>query len=692
MASNAATGKSSIIKGPGQLRTGGIIDANKLKSLTVNNVVEVKNMILAGSQGQIKAGIVIDVDATGVRASRFALAGPINVGSRISMERLYGLDPNLKLQLDLNKDASIFVFPSDGDCRNYSQWIDVQNYFSPTAINGSKPLTWDDLLVKYPEVNFDCSVRAYILHEARMGKAIFGLQAVPLSSERIEELVEGGKPMESWACPHMHVPVGVGAGGSAKNGRDIEFSMLEEKEDCFGVGILPVLLTLGLAEDAVFPTVKQIRNEVWALMGKMRGFPNRLPSGTKNVLEAVMSDWGVPEREKLPKFVWPDIPDQNPNSTVGKSTRTKFFSLLRCRTVLGNHKLIARSKLKYSIRGDFNKNSFPGVDKRFIRVLVESANASLASSTWNNYRCATRHVEKMNSTWGTRVRYPFTREDTWNFIAYLLKRNMKASTIKSYLAAIRHKHHEEGFDAGSLSNRMIDMILRGRENLDNQNEDNMHRLPITKERLIMIKEYLKSNVSCKEDKAMLWCIAVWLWWGSFRGGEILCNNCSTFDPSRTLLAMDVSPKSVVIEGAATDVLIVNLKSPKESRGKQIKVELMGNQGRTCPIRAFNTWVRIRHRRMVGAKPLFTRKNGTPVTTSDMNLLLKRVFPELKSSFYISLHSFRAGLATEMARTGYSDTEIQRQGRWHSDAFLKYIKMGRAERWANQKALSRAMSC
>ena len=325
MASNAATGKSSVIKGPGQLRTGGIIDANKLKSLTVNNVVEVKNMILAGSQGQIKAGIVIDVDATGVRASRFALAGPINVGSRISMERLYGLDPNLKLQLDLNKDASIFVFPSDGDCRNYSQWIDVQDHFSPTAINGSKPLTWDDLLVKYPDVHFDCSVRAYILHEARMGKAIFGLQAVPLSSERIEELVEGGKPMESWACPHMHVPVGVGAGGSAKNGRDIEFSMLEEKEDCFGVGILPVLLTLGLAEDAVFPTVKQIRNEVWALMGKMRGFPNRLPSGTKNVLEAVMSDWGVPEREKLPKFVWPDIPDQNPNSTVGKSTRTKFL-------------------------------------------------------------------------------------------------------------------------------------------------------------------------------------------------------------------------------------------------------------------------------------------------------------------------------------------------------------------------------
>ena len=29
--------------------------------MTVNNVVEVKNMILAGAQGQIKAGIVIDV-------------------------------------------------------------------------------------------------------------------------------------------------------------------------------------------------------------------------------------------------------------------------------------------------------------------------------------------------------------------------------------------------------------------------------------------------------------------------------------------------------------------------------------------------------------------------------------------------------------------------------------------------------
>ena len=39
--------------------------------------------------------------------------------------------------------------------------------------------------------------------------------------------------------------------------------------------------------------------------------------------------------------------------------------------------------------------------------------------------------------------------------------------------------------------------------------------------------------------------------------------------------------------------------------------------------------------------------------------------------------------TLMARTGYSDAEIQRQGIWRSSAFLAYCKLGRASRWKDQ---------
>jgi hypothetical protein len=38
------------------------------------------------------------------------------------------------------------------------------------------------------------------------------------------------------------------------------------------------------------------------------------------------------------------------------------------------------------------------------------------------------------------------------------------------------------------------------------------------------------------------------------------------------------------------------------------------------------------------------------------------------------HSFRIGAATHAASRGYSDQDIQIMGRWHSDAFKKYIRI------------------
>ena len=45
----------------------------------------------------------------------------------------------------------------------------------------------------------------------------------------------------------------------------------------------------------------------------------------------------------------------------------------------------------------------------------------------------------------------------------------------------------------------------------------------------------------------------------------------------------------------------------------------------------------------------------------------------------------------MAREGYSDEEINRQGRWASDAFLRYLKLGRSTRLMQQMKLAEAVA-
>jgi hypothetical protein len=43
------------------------------------------------------------------------------------------------------------------------------------------------------------------------------------------------------------------------------------------------------------------------------------------------------------------------------------------------------------------------------------------------------------------------------------------------------------------------------------------------------------------------------------------------------------------------------------------------------------------------------------------------------------HSFRIGLATELARLGCSDEEIKQAGRWSSRVFERYVRLKRTKR-------------
>ena len=111
------TGKSIVMSGPSQLRFGSAMAQDVIESLHATNVVAAREMIAGwrGNSSTISAGVICDIDGTGIKASRLALSGKMGVGPRISMKTLWGVDdPQLRLQLTFTKDASIFIFPSEG--------------------------------------------------------------------------------------------------------------------------------------------------------------------------------------------------------------------------------------------------------------------------------------------------------------------------------------------------------------------------------------------------------------------------------------------------------------------------------------------------------------------------------------------------------------------------------------------------
>jgi hypothetical protein len=76
----------------------------------------------------------------------------------------------------------------------------------------------------------------------------------------------------------------------------------------------------------------------------------------------------------------------------------------------------------------------------------------------------------------------------------------------------------------------------------------------------------------------------------------------------------------------------------------------------------------------GKGPTFRHMDGTGITRTKLASKLRDYLLEIgHTPTKYNTHSFRIGKATDMARAGYSHTQIAMVGRWKSDAFLKYIK-------------------
>ena len=73
--------------------------------------------------------------------------------------------------------------------------------------------------------------------------------------------------------------------------------------------------------------------------------------------------------------------------------------------------------------------------------------------------------------------------------------------------------------------------------------------------------------------------------------------------------------------------------------------------------------------------------GRCFTGQDFNKILTELTNPLTNGTdgIIRPHSFRSGVASEMGQRGFSDSEIQAQGRWTSQAFKVYMKLERVKR-------------
>ena len=91
----------------------------------------------------------------------------------------------------------------------------------------------------------------------------------------------------------------------------------------------------------------------------------------------------------------------------------------------------------------------------------------------------------------------------------------------------------------------------------------------------------------------------------------------------------------------------------------------------CPVSALLAYLAIRS---PSPGPLFIFHDGTPLSRQQLIAHLRKALAGIGVDVAnYSGHSFRIGAASTAARAGFSDSFIQKLGRWKSLAFTTYIR-------------------
>ena len=116
---------------------------------------------------------------------------------------------------------------------------------------------------------------------------------------------------------------------------------------------------------------------------------------------------------------------------------------------------------KYNGRGFANVELFNelNVDRRFGSTLAKAANMAIAENTKSQYKTAWNHVVRCSKFTETMMEIPFTLTMTLSYVGYLMEvREVSASTINQYLAALRYIHLVNGADPSCLRPGIVGLI------------------------------------------------------------------------------------------------------------------------------------------------------------------------------------------------------------------------------------------
>ena len=304
-------------------------------------------------------------------------------------------------------------------------------------------------------------------------------------------------------------------------------------------------------------------------------------------------------------------------------------------------------------------NSHPSGPASLDGVAAQLLNAALTDSSNVTYlKGITKFRQFVTMTLNMNNWFPAEPYIVMLYIAHLYHKGYATSTIISAVSIISY-YHKVYMLLDSTTAFVIKKTLQGVSNLQPTRD---LRLPITIQMLDSLVDATKQVATTHYHSLLLTAMFLLAFHAFLRISEFALPSSGKSDHILQLSNISIHPDEVLIQ----------FNSFKHHRGHPVSISVPSHVSYYCPVKHLAQFLLIRG---TSPGPLFIFPDETPVTQGFFRSSLRACLSlaGFSNATYTS-HSFRIGAATEAARKGYSDDEIQRMGRWSSTAFKKYIRI------------------
>ncbi len=263
----------------------------------------------------------------------------------------------------------------------------------------------------------------------------------------------------------------------------------------------------------------------------------------------------------------------------------------------------------------------------------------------------------MTSTFKCQV-YEATSDHVELYVVHLHNSKLRSNTIRSHLSSIAF-HLQSTKRQSPTESFGISKLLASYAKSDPPPNT---RHPITEDILKDIISSLKRMPYTPHDRTMLISLFTLMYHALLRICEV---THSTKNPH------NLRPDQIRVRTNNTSRLSVKFETFKFSKPGVKRLDILPSTRKTCSVTAYERYTEIRFR---NSKVAFCLSDGSSLSTTYVTNQLRGVLRHVglpPQDF--NNHSFRIGKATDMAKLGFTDTQICMAGRWSSSAFKQYIK-------------------